>query len=213
MSDSPSAGELAAAWPSSFAFAAQHTLEGSSNRALVTGGGSVGLHASSLAVGGGSGALSGLSGLDSRGLSVAATGTNAAYTSANGVQMAGGMYSSNAHLLHLSPVSSSSVASSLPSSLPSSASPSPALLSNSTSPSLLPHSNVYVAGIPHHWTKTQLDEYFQAFGAISESRVLLDKVTGMPRGIAFVRFQSMESARQAIAHCHGTIPTGHTTHK
>ncbi len=117
----------------------------------------------------------------------------------------------NAHLLQHSPLSASTASSS--SVLSASANSSPAAIGSGSaaSPPLLLHSNVYIAGIPHHWGKVHLDDYFSPFGPISESRILLDKVSQAPRGIAFVRFVHVEAARMAIKHCHGTTPPGKTT--
>lgn len=72
----------------------------------------------------------------------------------------------------------------------------------------LPHSNLYIAGIPHNWSKVHLDEYFGHFGTIYESRILIDKVTLGNRGIAFVRYLDLESAKNAIISCNGTIAPG-----
>jgi len=182
-----------------------HMHEGNANRALVTGGGGASLHGAFAA-----GSGSGVSGVSSP-LPIGSP----SHSQSGG--SGGGGYPShhpslNSHMLFHSPASTVSAVSSLSSmssaSVPPSSSPSPSI--QSASPPL-PHSNVYVAGIPHHWSKAMLDEYFSPFGVISESRVLLDKITAAPRGIAFVRFQHVESARLAIQHCNGTTPSGQHT--
>jgi RNA recognition motif-containing protein len=67
------------------------------------------------------------------------------------------------------------------------------------------HSNIYIAGIPHTWSKVHLDEYFGVFGTVLESRILVDKNTHGNRGIAFVRYIDIESAKRAIITCNGTV--------
>lgn len=47
-------------------------------------------------------------------------------------------------------------------------------------------SNIYVAGLPKQYTQTQLEQLFQTFGTIIESKILTD-TTGLSRGVAFVR--------------------------
>ena len=83
----------------------------------------------------------------------------------------------------------------------------------SLSPSLLPHTpntNVYMAGIPHHYSKAELDELTAPYGHILESRVLIDKQTQTNRGIGFVRYERVDEAAAAILALNGCVAPGGT---
>ena len=168
------------------------------------------------------GTPSGLSGLGLSGSGSAGSSNNRALVAAGGSGMhataAHNGYSAHSLLLHngggnMYPTHAATTMDghggptmqSLPPSmsLVSSSSPVP-----SSPPASLVHSNVYVAGIPHSWSKQQLDDFFGAFGTISESRILVDKITQQSRGIAFVRFNTVEAAKMAIQICHATTPPG-----
>ena len=107
--------------------------------------------------------------------------------------------------------------SSHPSTPISSFSPSSSLLhpslslSSSHTPPLLPptpNTNVYMAGIPHHYSKAELDALTSPYGHILESRVLVDKATMTNRGIGFVRFERVDEAAAAILDLNGRIAPG-----
>ncbi|XP_050454531.1 sex-lethal homolog isoform X2 [Cataglyphis hispanica] len=68
--------------------------------------------------------------------------------------------------------------------------------------------NLYVTNLPRNITESQIDEIFSKFGNIVQKNILKDKLTGLPRGVAFVRFDKREEAQEAIAQLHGTIPDG-----
>ncbi|XP_029678888.1 sex-lethal homolog isoform X4 [Formica exsecta] len=68
--------------------------------------------------------------------------------------------------------------------------------------------NLYVTNLPRNITESQIDEIFSKFGNIVQKNILKDKLTGLPRGVAFVRFDKREEAQEAIAQLHGTIPEG-----
>lgn len=69
-----------------------------------------------------------------------------------------------------------------------------------------PNTNLYVSGVPSTFTKKDLDELFQPFGNIVESRILMDKSSGESRGIGFVRFDSQSACNRAIRSLHSTQP-------
>lgn len=47
--------------------------------------------------------------------------------------------------------------------------------------------NLYVTNLPKNITEQELDNIFGPYGYIVQKNILKDKVTGMPRGVAFVR--------------------------
>ncbi|XP_024943242.1 sex-lethal homolog isoform X3 [Cephus cinctus] len=68
--------------------------------------------------------------------------------------------------------------------------------------------NLYVTNLPRNITESQIDDIFSKYGNIVQKNILKDKLTGLPRGVAFVRFDKREEAQEAINHLHGTIPDG-----
>ncbi|XP_076220652.1 sex-lethal homolog isoform X3 [Nomia melanderi] len=68
--------------------------------------------------------------------------------------------------------------------------------------------NLYVTNLPRNITESQIDDIFSKYGNIVQKNILKDKLTGLPRGVAFVRFDKREEAQEAIARLHGTIPDG-----
>lgn len=48
-------------------------------------------------------------------------------------------------------------------------------------------SNLYITNLPKDVTEEDIDRIFGQYGEIVQRTVLKDKITGMPRGVAFVR--------------------------
>ncbi|KAK6734907.1 hypothetical protein RB195_018229 [Necator americanus] len=69
-------------------------------------------------------------------------------------------------------------------------------------------SNLYVSGIPKSMTLNELEAIFRPFGQIITSRILSDNITGLSKGVGFVRFDKKEEAELAIQTLNGTVPTG-----
>ncbi|WKX96977.1 hypothetical protein Q1695_012992 [Nippostrongylus brasiliensis] len=69
-------------------------------------------------------------------------------------------------------------------------------------------SNLYVSGIPKSMTLNELEAIFRPFGQIITSRILSDNITGLSKGVGFVRFDKKEEAEVAIQTLNGTIPPG-----
>lgn len=67
-------------------------------------------------------------------------------------------------------------------------------------------SNLYVSGIPKSMTLHELEAIFRPFGQIITSRILSDNVTGLSKGVGFVRFDKKEEAESAIKTLNGSIP-------
>ncbi|CAH1103963.1 unnamed protein product [Psylliodes chrysocephalus] len=66
-------------------------------------------------------------------------------------------------------------------------------------------SNLYITNLPKDITEQGVDNLFRDYGEIVQRTVLKDKVTGMPRGVAFVRYSKGEEAQAAISHLHGKM--------
>lgn len=54
-------------------------------------------------------------------------------------------------------------------------------------------SNLYITNLPKDVTEDDIDKMFSAYGEIVQRTVLKDKITGMPRGVAFVRYETLLS--------------------
>ncbi|XP_076060985.1 sex-lethal homolog isoform X6 [Oratosquilla oratoria] len=70
--------------------------------------------------------------------------------------------------------------------------------------------NLYIQNIPRNFTLDQLDELFNPFGNIVQKNLLKDKVTGLPRGVGFVRFDKKSEAENAIDAMNGKMLEGAT---
>ncbi|KAK4312733.1 hypothetical protein Pmani_015853 [Petrolisthes manimaculis] len=70
--------------------------------------------------------------------------------------------------------------------------------------------NLYIQNIPRSYTLDQLEELFAVFGQIVQKNLLKDKVTGLPRGVGFVRFDKKCQAEAAITGMNGVVPEGGT---
>ncbi|XP_008476204.1 sex-lethal homolog isoform X4 [Diaphorina citri] len=70
--------------------------------------------------------------------------------------------------------------------------------------------NLYVTNLPRTITEDQLEHMFSPYGRIVQKNILKDKITGMPRGVAFVRYDKKDEAQNAIDGLNGTIPMGTT---
>ncbi|XP_058119950.1 sex-lethal homolog isoform X2 [Anopheles coustani] len=70
--------------------------------------------------------------------------------------------------------------------------------------------NLYITNLPRTITEEQLDIIFGKYGTIVQKNILRDKLTGQPRGVAFVRFNKREEAQEAISALNNVIPQGGT---
>ena len=63
--------------------------------------------------------------------------------------------------------------------------------------------NVYVGNMSYDTTEGTLRELFGAHGEITSVNIITDRVTGRPRGFAFVEMATEEAASAAIAALNG----------
>ncbi|CAH1973967.1 unnamed protein product [Acanthoscelides obtectus] len=66
-------------------------------------------------------------------------------------------------------------------------------------------SNLYITNLPKDVTEEDIDNLFKHYGEIVQRTVLKDKITGLPRGVAFVRYSRGEEAQAAIANLDGKM--------
>ncbi|XP_018099271.1 ELAV-like protein 2 isoform X10 [Xenopus laevis] len=70
--------------------------------------------------------------------------------------------------------------------------------------------NLYVSGLPKTMTQKELEQLFSQYGRIITSRILVDQVTGVSRGVGFIRFDKRIEAEEAIKGMNGQKPPGAT---
>lgn len=66
-------------------------------------------------------------------------------------------------------------------------------------------SNLYITNLPKDVTEQDVENLFKDYGEIIQKTVLKDKHTGLPRGVAFVRYSKGEEAQAAIANLDGKM--------
>ncbi len=71
-------------------------------------------------------------------------------------------------------------------------------------------SKLFVGGLSWNTTDDSLKTAFEAFGAVREARVILDRDTGRSRGFGFVTFESDDHAREAMNQMNGATVDGRT---
>lgn len=63
--------------------------------------------------------------------------------------------------------------------------------------------SVYVGNVDFKTTPEQLETFFNAAGVIERITILFDKYTGLPKGYAYVEFDSKDAAQKAIDELNG----------
>lgn len=58
--------------------------------------------------------------------------------------------------------------------------------------------NMYVSNLSFHTTEEDLKQLFQEFGNVTSVKLITDKVTGRPRGFAFVEMPDEAAAKLAM---------------
>ena len=71
-------------------------------------------------------------------------------------------------------------------------------------------SNLYVRNVPMHYTETELQQLFESFGTLVQTRVLYDQTTGQSKGVGFVLFEKKADAENAMAQMSNMTPAGGT---
>nr|XP_033779964.1 ELAV-like protein 3 isoform X2 [Geotrypetes seraphini] len=68
--------------------------------------------------------------------------------------------------------------------------------------------NLYVSGLPKAMSQKEMEQLFSQYGRIITSRILVDQVTGVSRGVGFIRFDKRIEAEEAIKGLNGQKPLG-----
>lgn len=70
------------------------------------------------------------------------------------------------------------------------------------------NTNVYIANISEDAPKDAIERIFGRYGRIVETNILMDKMTGKNKGIAFIKYERRSEAERAIDELNGTNPPG-----
>jgi RNA recognition motif-containing protein len=62
---------------------------------------------------------------------------------------------------------------------------------------------LFVGNLSFDTTENELQDAFAAFGTVTETNLMMDRMTNRPRGFGFVTMSSAAEAEQAIAGLHG----------
>ena len=71
-------------------------------------------------------------------------------------------------------------------------------------------SRLYVGNLSFNTTELELREVFSQCGTVAETKMVMDRETGRPRGFAFVEMGSEQEAKQAIDQLNGRELGGRT---
>jgi len=65
------------------------------------------------------------------------------------------------------------------------------------------NSKLYVGNLSFNTTEGELRSHFEQFGSVTDTYVAMDKMTGRPRGFAFVTMGTADEAKMAIEKTNG----------
>jgi cold-inducible RNA-binding protein len=63
---------------------------------------------------------------------------------------------------------------------------------------------LFVGNLSFQTTENDLQDAFAAHGSVTETNLMMDRMTGRPRGFGFVTMSTPEEAQAAIAALHGS---------
>jgi len=72
--------------------------------------------------------------------------------------------------------------------------------------------NIFVENLTVDTTEQAVRAAFEAFGQVSSVKIVADRDTGVPRGLAFVEMSSDVEAQAAIAGLNGKMINGRVIH-
>jgi RNA recognition motif-containing protein len=63
---------------------------------------------------------------------------------------------------------------------------------------------LFVGNLSFNTTENELNDAFAAHGTVTETNLMMDRMSGRPRGFGFVTMSTAEEAQKAIAALHGS---------
>jgi RNA recognition motif-containing protein len=70
--------------------------------------------------------------------------------------------------------------------------------------------NIYVGNLPYNTTEEDLSGLFGAYGTVERVNIVMDRMTGRPRGFGFVEMSDATAAQAAIDALNGSEHGGRT---
>lgn len=70
--------------------------------------------------------------------------------------------------------------------------------------------NIYVGNLPYTMNGDELRAIFEAYGTVTDSSVIIDRVTNRSRGFGFIEMSDDNEARKAIEETNGADYKGRT---
>jgi cold-inducible RNA-binding protein len=70
--------------------------------------------------------------------------------------------------------------------------------------------NIYVGNLSYQTTQDDLTSIFSQYGAVERVNMVTDRMTGQPRGFAFVEMSNRNEAETAMSHLNGSDLHGRT---
>ena len=64
--------------------------------------------------------------------------------------------------------------------------------------------NIYVGNLDFKVNESDLEEAFEAYGAVESAKVITDKYSGRSKGFGFVTMENSDEANKAIEELNGT---------
>ena len=64
---------------------------------------------------------------------------------------------------------------------------------------------IYVGNLPYEATEDELKQEFEAFGEVTSVSIITDKISGRPKGFAFVEMGSKPESEAAIEAMNGKV--------
>lgn len=58
--------------------------------------------------------------------------------------------------------------------------------------------NLFIGGLSHGVTNTQLEDHFKKIGKVVSAKVIIDRQTGLGKGFGFVEMETEEEAKKAM---------------
>src|SRR5260221_1602043 len=68
---------------------------------------------------------------------------------------------------------------------------------------------LFVGNLSFNTTENDLNDAFAAHGTVTETNLMMDRMSGRPRGFGFVTMSTAEEAQKAIAALNGAQLDGH----
>lgn len=64
---------------------------------------------------------------------------------------------------------------------------------------------IYVGNLPYEATEDEIKQEFEAFGEVTSVNIITDRISGRPKGFAFVEMESKAESEAAIEAMNGKV--------